>query len=178
MAKRTPNETLHRVMRIARLDGWSIAIFAGLCALVSLVTGDLVGAVVGLIVAAGGVVELRGLKKLTQHDAEGGMTLLIRAQLIVLGSIWCYALGKLAGFDAETAMNGMTPDMKTMIDQVGLSTAEIVRLLRVTFYGMYATVLVVTLIYQGGLALYYRNRRETVREALTAPPEIPIRPTA
>lgn len=178
MAKRTPKEILHRVMRIARLDGWSIAIVAGLCALVSLATGDLIGGIVGIIVSAGGVVEIRGLRRLTQHDADGGMTLLIRAQLIVLISIWLYALGKLAGFDAESAMSGMTPDMKTMIDQVGLTTADITRLLRVTFYGMYVTVLIVTLIYQGGLALYYRNRREAVREALNATPEIPGLPVA
>jgi len=174
MAKRTPKETLHRVMRIALLDGWSIAIFAGLCALVSLVFGDLVGGIIGLIVAAGGVVELRGVRRLQQHDADGGMTLLIRAQLIVLGSIWAYALGKLFSFDPQTAMGNMTPDMKEMIDQVGLSTTDINHLVSLTFYATYATVLVVTLIYQGGLALYYSRRRATVREALTAPPDISV----
>ncbi len=173
MAKRTPKEILHRVMRTARLNGWSIAIFAGLCALVSLASGDVVGGVIGLIVAAGGVVEIRGLGKLRQHDADGGMTLLIRSQWIVLGSIWAYTLGQLAGFDPQTAMGQLTPDMKSILDQAGLSNEELMRLLRIIFYSMYATVLLVTLIYQGGLALYYSRRRATVREALTAPPEIP-----
>jgi len=173
MAKRPPKDTLHRVMNIARLDGWSIAVVAGFCALVSLVFGDLVGCIIGLVVAAGGVVEIRGFRRLQQHDADGGMTRLIRAQLIVLGSIWAYALGKLFSFDPQTAMGNMTPDMKAMVDQVGLSTADINHLVSLTFYATYATVMVVTLIYQGGLMLYYRNRREAVREALTAPPDIP-----
>ena len=172
MAKRTPKEILHRVMRTSKLNGWSIAIFAALCALVSLATGDVVGGVIGLIVAAGGAVEIRGLRKLEQHDAEGGMTLLIRSQWIVLGSIWAYALGKLFSFDPQTAMGNMTPDMKSMIDQVGLSTADINRLVGTTFYATYATVLIVTLIYQGGLAIYYSRRRAVVQEALTAPPDI------
>ncbi len=173
MAKRTPKETLHRVMRTARLNGWSIAIFAGLCALVSLATGDLVGGIIGLIVTAGGLVEIRGLRKLEQHDADGGMTFLIRAQWIVLGSIWAYALGKLFSFDPQMAMGNMTPDMRTMIGQVGLSPADITHLVSLTFYAIYATVLIVTLIYQGGLALYYSRRRAAVHEALTAAPAIP-----
>ena len=173
MAKRTPKEILHRVMRIARLNGWSIAIFAGFCALVSFATGDVVGGVIGLIVAAGGAVEIRGYRKLQQHDADSGMTLLIRAQWIVLVSIWAYAVGKLLSFDPQTAMGNETPDMKAMIDQAGLSTADINRLVTLTFYATYVTVLIVTLIYQGGMMLYYRNRRGAVRDALTAAPVIP-----
>jgi len=172
MAKRTPKETLHRVMRTARLNGWSIALFAGFCALISLAFGDLVGAGIGLVVTAGGVVEIRGLRRLRRYDADGGMTLLIRAQLIVLGIIWVYSLGQLAGFDPQLALGNMTPDMKAMLDQIGVGETELLRLVRLSFYTLYASVLFATLLYQGGLALYYRNRRAAVREALTAPPPI------
>ena len=68
MVKRTPKEILHRVMRTARLNGWSIAVFAGLCALISLAFGDLVGAFIGIVVTVGGVTEIRGLRRLKQHE--------------------------------------------------------------------------------------------------------------
>ncbi|HTJ79122.1 MAG TPA: hypothetical protein VL357_09010 [Rariglobus sp.] len=173
MANRTPKDILHRVMKIARLNGRSIVIVAGICALISLAGGDIVGGVIGLIVAAGGAVELRGCRKLQQHDADEGITLLIRAQWIVMGAICAYALGKLFSYDAQTAMGNMTGDMKTIIDQFGLSSADINRILTPVFYAIYVTVLVVTVIYQGGMVIYYRNRREAVREALTAVPVIP-----
>ena len=181
MAKRTPKETLHRVMRTALLNGWSIALFAGFCAFVSLAFGDWVGAFIGTVVTVGGVVEIRGRRRLEQRDAEGGMEMLIRAQLIVMGVIWVYGVERLMSFDLEGTMIELgsaikmisDPDLKAMIDQVGLSPQDILGLTRITFYSMHATALLVTLIYQGGLALYYRSRREIVREALTAPPEIP-----
>lgn len=176
MANRTPKDTLHRVMRIARINGWSIALFAGFCTLVSLAFGDWVGAFIGLVVTVGGLVEIRGFRRLQQHDAEGGMKLLIRSQLIVLGIIWAYALGQLASYDPELAMTNLTADIKSMINQLGLSPQDIVRLTTITFYSMYTTVLLVTLMYQGGMALYYRSRREIVSEALTAPPDIPAIP--
>jgi len=174
MAKLTPKDTLHRVMRIARLNGWSIAIFAGFCAFVSLVCGDWVGAFIGIVVTVGGAVEIRGLRRLQQHDAEGGMDLLIRAQLIVMGVIWVYGVERLMSFDLEGSMAELRPQMQTIYEQTGLTEHDFGRWLTLGFYSLYATVLFVTLIYQGGMALYYRSRREAVREALTAPPEISV----
>ena len=84
MAQTTPDEVLRRVLRLSSVNGLSVAIFAGLCALGSLVFGDLLGAGVGLLVAIGGITEVRGRNKLRQRDADG-MRLLVRAQWMVLG---------------------------------------------------------------------------------------------
>jgi len=46
-----PEETLLRVLRVARLDGLSVLVIAGVFALISALAGDGVGAVVGLLVA-------------------------------------------------------------------------------------------------------------------------------
>ena len=50
---RSPDDILRRVKRLARLDGWSVAIFAGLCTLGSLAFLDPVGISVGLLVTLG-----------------------------------------------------------------------------------------------------------------------------
>src|SRR5664280_3124487 len=43
-APRQPEEILRRVMKLSRLNGWSVAIFAGLCTLVSVAVWVRVGA--------------------------------------------------------------------------------------------------------------------------------------
>lgn len=176
MATKTPKEILHRVLLVSLIDGWSIALFAGLCTVVSLAFGDWTGGFVGLLVTAGGVIEIRGRRRLTQHDADGGMDLLVRSQLIVVGVIWIYAIGRLTNFDSDTALANMPPDMKSALDQVGMTTQDVARYVRLFTYVLYGTVMVVTLLYQGGMMLYYRNRRAAVREALTAAPAVPVTP--
>lgn len=173
MSQKSPQAVLRRVLLVSRFDGWSIVIVAGLCALVSLVFGDLTGTLIGLLVVAGGATEIGGRRRLLRHDADGGMDWLVRSQLIVLGVIWAYAVTCLGSFDAESALSNLTPDMKAMLDQAGMGTKELLHYVRIFFYAFYGTVMAVTLLYQGSLALYYRNRREIVRQALTETPAVP-----
>ncbi|MFA6286321.1 MAG: hypothetical protein WC661_02985 [Opitutaceae bacterium] len=179
------------MMLIARLDGWSLVIVAGGCALISLVFfGDLIGAVTGLLVAGAGVLEIRGGLRLRQHDADG-MDYLVRAQWIVITVIWAYALRRIFSFDAELMMANYSPEMRSMLDDtlsnlpeetraslqaLGLTANNPAPFVHSIICLVAGILMVVTLVYQGGLALYYRNRRETVRDALTAPPEIPAMP--
>jgi len=51
----SPAKTLHRVLLISALDGWSVALFAGLCTVISLLLGEWIGLLVGALVTAGGV---------------------------------------------------------------------------------------------------------------------------
>ena len=176
MSTKTPKEILHRVLLVSLIHGWSIALFAGLCALISLIYGDVTGLIVSLFVTVGGVMEIRGRKRLTQHDADGGIDLLIRAQLVVLGVIWAYAISRLVSFDPDTMLGQMTPEMRSAVDQAGLSTHELVHYVRLFSYALYGTIMFVTLPYLGGLTFYYRNRRAAVRQALTAVPAVPIVP--
>ena len=167
--KRTPEETLRRVLKVSRLDGWSVAIFAGFCSLVSLAFGDPVGCSVGLIVTLGGALEVRGHRMLKHGDAAG-MKWLVRSQLVVLGVIWFYAATRLVSFDAELLREVITPDLRASLNELGLSTEDILPLVRRFFYLLYGSVMAATLIYQGGLALYYRRRTALVAQALAAPP--------
>ena len=170
--KPAPEEILRRVLKVSRLNGWSVAIFAGLCSLVTLATGDPVGVSVGLLVTLGGALEVRGHRMLQRGNAAG-MTWLVRSQLVVLGTIWVYAATRLLSFDAELVRELVTPELRTSLNELGLTMEDILPLVRRAFYLLYGSVMAVTLIYQGGLALYYRRRTALVAQALAAPPPPP-----
>lgn len=162
-----PEETLRRVLRISRLSGLSVLIIAGLGALLSLALGDLVGVGVGLVVAFGGWTELAGRKQLLRGEAEG-IDRLVRSQWIVLGAILVYCVSRLASFDPDTALGPLTSDMRTQLAEAGVDLASVLPLVRLMFYLLYGSVALITLIYQGLMARYYRRRAEPVRLALEA----------
>jgi hypothetical protein len=180
---RSPDDILRRVKRLARVDGWSVAIFAGLCTVGSLAFLDPVGISVGLLVTLGGALEVHGYRMLRRNDGRG-MRWLARSQLVILGTIWAYGLERLLSFDAGYLQTEVIPNARAMLTahginlddylaQVGEDAADIVPLVRLFFVVLYGSVLLVTLIYQGGLYLYYRGRTAAVQEALKSPPLIP-----
>ncbi|MCF7686823.1 MAG: hypothetical protein K9M98_09620 [Cephaloticoccus sp.] len=173
MAKLSPHDVRRRVLRISKMNGWSVAIIAGLGALISLLFGDPIGLGVGLLVMLGGITELRGHQRLLRHDING-IRLLVRAQLIVLGVVWVYAISRLGSFDADFALSNQTPEMRQILTEAGVDTAELITLIRLVFYVLYSSVMAVTLIYQGGLALYYHRRTAAVQEAITNPIVPPV----
>lgn len=164
-----PARTLKRVRRLSRINGWSVAVVAGLAALVSLLFGDLIGLVVGLVAVASGVMEIYGGRCLGRREA-GGMAWLVRAQLTLLGVILVYATSRLASFDADTAMGNLTPDMATALKEAGIEPTDVLPLVQLAFYGFYGAVMIATIVYQGGLSLYYKSRTARVKQALAAAP--------
>jgi len=181
---RPPDQVLRRVLSVSRLNGWSVALFAGACALGSLLFGDLVSFAVGALVTVGGVMEIRGHRRLRRRDPDG-MTLLVRSQLVVLGVIWAYALPRLLSFDAAYLQDQVIPNLRDnlaavgmsldeVLQEAGLTQKQIVPLVHLFFVVLYGSVMLVTLLYQGGMALYYRHRTAAVEAALRAPPAIAL----
>jgi len=166
-------KALKRVLTVSRFNGWSVIIVAGLGILLTLVIGDLLGTCIGLLVGFAGGMEVRGSRKLGRRD-PAGMTLLVRSQLLLLSVILIYCVTRLGSFDADTALGNLTPDMEAPLKELGLERGEILSMVRSTFYITYVTVAVVTVFYQGGMALFYRRRTALVSEALAAPPQPPL----
>jgi len=169
-----PAEALRRVLRTSRLNGWSVAVCAGLCALVSLAFGELAGASIGILVSAGGALEIYGNRRLRRRD-PGGVRWLVRSQLVVLAAIGAYASARLFSFDPEYVREIITPSMRASLDEMGLTADEIIPLVSRAFHLLYGGLLLVTLLYQGGVALYYRRQARAVAEALNPPPLLPPR---
>ena len=169
----TPEEKVYRrVLFVAGFDGWSVVVVAGLGLLLSLLFGSLTGIFVGLLLIGAGAMELHGRRLLRRRNAEG-MRWLVRAQVFLLGVILVYCVSRLGSFDAETAMGNLTPDMQAALTEAGLTTADLMPLVHGAFLATYSVVAVVSLFFQGGLALYYRNRTARVTAFLAgAPPAL------
>lgn len=174
----SPGKTLRRILLISALDGWSVTLFAGLCAVISLLLGEWIGVVVGILVTAGGVFELRGRSALVRGEADG-IACLVRAQLLILATIWVYSLANIVTYDEAKIMAAFTPELRDALTQAGLSIDELQRLIKPAFFGFYAIVMGVTLLFQGGLARYYHSRRAAVAgelaDASATPPLLPSR---
>ncbi len=162
-------KTYRRVLLVSRLDGLSIVIVAAVGGLLALLLGDLVGVLVALFVIGAGAMELRGHRLLKKRDA-GGMRWLVRSQLLLLAVILSYCTSRLGSFDRESVMGNLTPDMAGMLQESGIDQAEIGPLVQQMFYVLYGSVALVTLIYQGGMAAYYRSRSARVTAFLATPP--------
>ncbi|HUL52376.1 MAG TPA: hypothetical protein VLT83_03095 [Opitutaceae bacterium] len=173
---RPPADVLRRVLKFSRLNGWSVAIFAGVCALVSLALLDPIGVAVCVLVLMGGLLEVHGSRRLRRREADG-VRWLVRSQLVVLGVIWTYAVTRLASFDEGLVRDLITPELLSALRELGLTQEDILPLIRQFFYLLYGSVMAATLIYQGGLALYYHRRAAAVEAALRAPPIVAAAPS-
>lgn len=167
MSDSPAEKSLRRVLLIAAIDGWSIAIFAGFCTLVSLLFGEWVGVYIGAIITFAGVLELRGRTRLIRGDIRG-LSWLVRAQVLILATVGLYAFRNLLAFDEAAMLAEVTPELRNAINQVGISMADIQQLMKPVYYGLYLTVIGVTLLFQGGMALFYASRRAKITAALAA----------
>jgi hypothetical protein len=173
-------QALARVLRTSRLNGWSIVLVAGAGALGALLLGDLSGALTGLLAALAGGLELRGRRRLRRRDATG-VSLMVRAELFLLAIIAVYAVGRMASFDAGYLREQVLPELKQSLLVLGVSLKDtlaefdlteeqVVPLVHRVLLALYGTVLLVSLVYQGGLARWYSRRADLVAEALATPP--------
>jgi len=168
-----PSEVLRRLLRVARFDGISVLGFAGACALVSASVRDVTGAVVGLIVAGAGAIELHGATLLRMGSFRG-MRWLVSSQAYLMSAILGYVALKLqhpdlalmrrfmahysaaAGQDAVDQFNAQLQEQGLTMDQALLGFLTFV----------YLALAAATLLYQGGMIFYYMRRRDSVAAAL------------
>ena len=160
-----PEETLRRVHRVARFDGMSVVAVAGIFALLSAARHDVSGAVVGVIVAGAGAVELHGASLLT-HGQPGGIRWLAGSQLYLLISILGYVAWRLGHPDPmmlDAMHAALNAEQRQLLHDSGVSEAEFVNLaIRLVYFG----VALATVVYQGGMLIYYMRRRGAVEKAL------------
>ena len=180
-------KALKRVLSLSKLNGWSILLIAGAGALVSLLTGDLASSGTGALAAGTGWLELRGRRRLVQRDISG-MKLMVRAELLLLAVIAAYCVSRLASFDAGYLKEQVIPELRQNLLMLGVSLEDLLKdfelkvddlipLVRLAFTLLYGGVLLVSLLYQGGMAFWYHRRTGLVQEALTAPPVVPQNPS-
>jgi hypothetical protein len=166
-----PDQVLVRVHGLARRNGWSIVLVSGLAALMSAAGRDPLNAFLGLLAAGCGAMEVHGAGLLRYGD-ERGTKWLIRAELFLLLVILAYCAIRLvhpnlaemrAAFHASLELPGMREKWQE-IERLGMTEDLYVNLMNRLVAVVFAFV---SIIYQGGMALYYARRRNAVTLALT-----------
>lgn len=164
-------ETFVRVLRVARSDGLSIVVISGSLALFFAYKGEVGGALLGLLVAGAGAMELHGVG-LLRHGYTTGVDWLVRGQLFLLAVMSSYCAFRLMHVDLEPIrtlfhemlrLPGMQAEWRAAQEQSGVTEDEYLRLL----YSInYVVIAAASLLYQGGMTLYYTRRRAAVLAAL------------
>jgi len=157
-----PEETLHRVQRVARADGMSVLVIASLFALLAGLSGDFGGAIIGLLIAGAGALELHGADLLRHGDARG-TGWLVGSQLFLLVSILTYCAVRFSRFEVPPMPDFAAQMIDTTAAQLGMTRQQYLQFIHRLVLETFA---VVSLFYQGGMALYYHRRRRAVAQAL------------
>jgi hypothetical protein len=163
-----PEEAFARVLRLARFDGLGVLFVAGLFAILSALAGDRAGAIIGLLIAGAGAIELHGATLLV-HGQSRGMRWLVISQLYLMVTILGYCEYRVLNVDLSLLRAAVTSEMKAQITSVGWTVDEFVQFAyRLTWF----VLAVVTVLYQGGMAIYYVRRRKAVARALHDEPVV------
>jgi uncharacterized membrane protein len=150
----------------------------GACAVpFTLVWPSFAGAMITVGLCAVGVVEFLGYRKMKRAQASAARHLAAN-QLAFLGLITLYCAIQMLTFSVEDvkaaamspefrAQLGAMPDMARGFDR---DIDQLAPLVTYGFYGFYSLVIVLSVLFQGGLALYYFTRRKSLEAFQRQPP--------
>ncbi len=161
-----PEETFARVVRMANFDGTSVLLLGGFFALLTALSGEKPFAIVGLLAAGAGAVELHGVSLLRAGDRRG-MPWIIASQPLLLVVILGYCGLRFTHFELPDMPDSLRAMTAISAENLGLSVDDYLRRINQLTLVVLALVAVV---YQGGMALYYLRRREPVERALADDP--------
>jgi len=152
---------LRRAAKLARANGLGYAVFGALTILLSLPL-DVAGLLLGGCLLAVGISQQRTAPGLVAGDiAAPG--LLARNELLLFGAITGYALAQMTFLRASSAT-----DLEMLGDSAGVDVAGLVDAIAGAVYG---GVILTSLLYQGGMALYFRRRTPIVETYAREVPE-------
>lgn len=147
-----------RVARIARWNGGSIMVVAGLGAAFSLAGGAPGAGAFAAVVAGAGWRELAAGRALAAPaaDAAALRPVLVRCELVVLAAIVAYSLWRLATADVAAEIAQLPAAEREMLAALTAGDMALLeQLFRFALKITYGTLVLVTLAYQGGLAWWY-----------------------
>lgn len=157
-----PAEALRRTVRLARLDGTTMLVIAGVFALASASGKDGLGAAVGLLVAGAGAIELHGAT-LLRAGAVRGVNWLVASQIFLMAVVLGYVGHRLGHVEVGPMRALLTDEQRVVIRQAGMTVDTF---LTTVYRIVYDGVAVATVLYQGGMALHYLRRRGPIAAAL------------
>jgi len=156
---------LARAANLGRSNARGYVLFGLLTLLFATLMGaDVVSVTIGAVVTGVGVAQLRAAKRLRAADPAAPRAL-ARNELLFMVGIAAYAVLKL------TLLRDTGEDLQSQIGDAGGLGLDIAELSSSLNTLVYACVLAVTVLYQGGLALYFLRRRPMLERYLAEVPE-------
>jgi hypothetical protein len=144
----------------------SVLGIAGTCALISASFRDVPGAVVGLLAAGAGAIELHGATLLRAGDPRG-VRWLPASQLCLMVTLLGYVAFQLSHpADLDYWRKLITPDVAQVLQQQGMTVEQFVVGIRALKELIYMVVGAATVLFQGAMMLYYARRSAAVEAAL------------
>jgi hypothetical protein len=162
-ALQAAGEQIRHVMKatkVAAFNGWSVGFFAGVSLLFGLFSFTSLVIGIGLGIVAWN--EFRGRKQLRALQPSG-LELLWRNQVGFMALIIVYCLWSIYSVTARP-----DPGMTELTDLLGSGTGDLVRDLTIL---VYAVVIVVTALFQGLNARFYKVRVEQLENYLEETPQ-------
>jgi len=163
-AARDLAKPIHKAARIAAFNGWTTAVIAALSAPFALF--DYTGALLTIGMSIVAYNEFRGRKRLLRFEPSGA-SLLGWNQLGLLAMIVVYSLWSLWGSYGDAGSLSSELGNYAELDAALGGTGAIEALVQQISLAVYGGVIGLSLIFQGGNALYYFSRRRH-REAFVA----------
>jgi hypothetical protein len=160
-----PQEVLRRVCRLASFEGSALLGLSGFFAVVAAVGHDIPGAIAGCLAAGAGILELQAVARLEKGD-ERGISGLVRSQVALLAIIIGYCAARLWLFDPAAVEAMLSLERRQELAALGLTDEQFRPVLEQGYRALYLTLAVVSIAYQGGMALYYHRKGSEVRLAL------------
>ncbi|MBM3854440.1 MAG: hypothetical protein FJ399_15030 [Verrucomicrobia bacterium] len=157
-----PEETLARVLRLAKFDGIGTLVLGSLFAVVTAAARDVPFAAVGLLAAGAGAVELHGVHLLREGEFRG-MNWLLASQPFLLLVIWSYCALRWVHFEIPPLTDHLRELATATAVQLEMSVEAYFQLLNTITMAVLAGI---ALCYQGGMMIYYWRRRRPVAQAL------------
>jgi hypothetical protein len=169
-AARDRAKTIRKAARVAGFNGWTTAAAAAFSAMFLLFDRSPAAIAITLGLSIVAYNEFRGRKRLLNFDPSAA-TMLGWNQLGLLAAIVIYCLWMLSGTSAEavgafsTQMDSAT--RKEMLNMVG----DLEGLYKTASLALYGGVIVLSVLFQGGNALYYFTRRRHVEDFIAETPQ-------
>jgi hypothetical protein len=167
-----PGDILKRVILVASVDGRLLLVTLGALAIMFAMGGNVAGALLCVLAAGTGAMELHGAGLLGGGESRG-MDWLVRAQLLLMVLILFFTGWQLTHYDpafyaahSDEMFERLPGWYKKMLDDNGMTRTDLPMLLKAGYMMFFTTVGCATVAYQGLLARYYHRRRIPVAIAL------------
>jgi hypothetical protein len=168
-AARDRAKTIRKAARVAGFNGWTTAAAAAFSAMFLLFDRSPAAIAITLGLSIVAYNEFRGRKRLLNFDPRAA-TMLGWNQLGLLAAIVIYCLWMLSGTSAEAA-NAMSQfnsaNERELLSMVG----DLEGLYKTASLALYGGAIVLSVLFQGGNAIYYFTRRRHVEDFIAETPQ-------